>query len=781
MKHRKRSKRSTVSLFISTWLLLLVCLGFIFYKHSINADVVPVSDSFGIHAALPALPSEAEKQVAVAKTVEAGFGWVRHEFYYEPNINYANYDTAQRITRANGLKTLGLLTYPGSERSHEDWKNFVRAITSHYKNDVAAWEIMNEIDNYLSPAEYVTYLQEARDIIDQTSPGSIIVLSGITSRPEAVKFWDGVAEAGGWDDFDVVGLHHYHRQNPERVNFGGGDLISELSRPIASIRKYGEKKIWLTEVGYLDAVGRDNQANWLARTFIIAKSIPEIEKFFIYRLTNKGTDFPFGILDESFNEYPVFQVVKDTISKLNVNATAVRIQAADRTEVDGFNQLSGWAIPDRKNAEAQLNLASGPDGSGMKIDYQFSNNPAYVAISKRIPLGKPQAIAAWFNGDDAHNVWKFRFLDARNETFQLDIGTIPSGWTFKQFTLGHDTAIVSWNGDGNIDYPITFDSIVIDRQGGKSAGSGIVDELTIMTNNADYYAYQYGGTLAYWKASGSGSIGMCGENIEFIEKVQYRTGLNCSDKEVVRGGQRKSPPVKTTVVRKPAATRPAPKSVAPSPVPTQTPQATEKIDVAQSTVEVDGRDVKANGISSYRLIVTLKDKSGRIHTDIRPEVLPAQFGPIQVVGPVATGESWTAAVAAEQAGSHDVNVMVLGAQLKKVNLTFDQPNIEAAYPAWYTVLMGLYRNQRFPGLFIFWLGCVAVTLGVAIWAFFKGIAYLIYRPASSEIADHNDHVHAYIAEQLARGNPPELIRQSLRANGWQDEKINTVFKDHHRR
>ena len=137
---------------------------------------------------------------------------------------------------------LALLSYPGSDVTHDDWKSFVQTVVDHFGSQISAWEIMNEVDTALSGSDYVTYLNEARDIIKANNGSATIVASGITSRIEATSFWDGIAAAGGWDSFDKIGLHIYHSGAPETVNFGGGNILGEISRVVGSINKNGGGK-----------------------------------------------------------------------------------------------------------------------------------------------------------------------------------------------------------------------------------------------------------------------------------------------------------------------------------------------------------------------------------------------------------------------------------------------------------------------------------------------------------------------------------------------------------
>ncbi|TSC65064.1 MAG: hypothetical protein CEO22_615, partial [Candidatus Berkelbacteria bacterium Gr01-1014_85] len=94
---RNNAKQTRAYWSIGLGLLLLLPILWTLIRSRIKADQINLrSEFFGVHAAIPALPTIEEKSLATAKVAEAGFGWIRHQFYYEESINFANYDAAQQ-------------------------------------------------------------------------------------------------------------------------------------------------------------------------------------------------------------------------------------------------------------------------------------------------------------------------------------------------------------------------------------------------------------------------------------------------------------------------------------------------------------------------------------------------------------------------------------------------------------------------------------------------------------------------------------------------------------
>lgn len=622
-----------------------------------KSKAASLSSEFGVNGAVSSLQSDSAKQSAVSKIVSGGFGWNRTEFTYATTTDFTPYDSAINKTGASSIKTLGLLSYPNSGLTHDQWKSFVGSVVGHYGSSISAWEIMNEADVYLSASDYTSYLKEAYDIIKANNSSATIVLSGITSRIEATDFWNGVAAAGGWSYFDEIGLHIYHSGNPEKVNFGGGDLVGEIDRVVGNINKNGGgKNIWITEIGYKSAVeGNENQANWLARTLAMAKSVSRVSKLFIYRLYDGGSD-SYGLLNSDLSEKTSFGRVRDTVSALSGKSSGTKLSPQQKTTLDNFDAVSSkWKTDASSNSTTTLTSDTGYSGNGMKIGYNFSADSAYSVVEQNIAIsGTPTALSAWFYGDDTKNIWKFRFKDKNGETFQTDLGSISSGWSYKQFSIGTDTAWVSWGGDGKIDFPISFNSFVIDRMsGGSASANGIVDELTAITGSADLYAYLYGSTVGYWKASGTDNAALCGSSRNFSEVPQYVENANCSETPVASVSEGQSSTISSTVTKR-VATTVIPKVLA---------------DKSKSYVRLDGNSIIADGVQTYKIVVGLKDSSDKFILGRAPSIL-LSGGQTSLKDAVQIGNEWVAEVSSTEPGEKTALIKLDTVEIGSLKMAF---------------------------------------------------------------------------------------------------------------
>jgi hypothetical protein len=482
---------------------------------------------FGVGAYLSSEP-DADKTTVANMMSDLGMSITRMTINYSDNIDWSPYDTAVELTRSRNIENLILLHYEGSLPSSGDYCNFVGQVASRYSGKTAGYEILNEADNYLSGSNYAPYLSCSYDAIKANDSGAKVIASGLTARTEATNFWQGIVNAGAWDKLDAIGLHPYREKAPEVVDFNIGDFVTSINIAANFINGHGGgKKIWLTEFGTKNSVGDANQANYTARSFIMARSVSEVEKIISYRFRDNGEGY--GIVNSNLSHRSLWDRYKDVLNQLDYAGTAERIYVFDKSTIDSFDLTSGYKTDLSSNASLNLSTTSGYSGNGLKMAYNFNSSNGYVVANKQKSIdGQPVGIGIWAKGPNTSSILKLRIVDNNNETFQFDLGKVTGDWNFYKFDFAHDVAKVSWGGNGNIDYPIKFDSVVYDSQGGVSSGSLYVDEAVSINGSADMYAYKLGSKLAYWKVSGSSSNSVCGKTLNFTEEPQVTSVSSCS-------------------------------------------------------------------------------------------------------------------------------------------------------------------------------------------------------------------------------------------------------------
>jgi hypothetical protein len=545
--------------------------------------------AMGIGSYINSIGQSSDRESATNSLGELGGQWTRLEIPNNLTDDYSATDDAVLKIRAKNVNILGLFAHKSGLTTTE-FESFVNTVVNRYKNDIKAWEIFNEIDNTLSASEYKPFLEKAYNKIRAIQSDGKIIASGLTGRKEAIEYWKAIYDAGGGSYFDALGIHPYRTNAPEVKEFNNGSMIDSINQAVTVINdRGGGKKIWVTEFGWKSgSVGETTQGNYLARGLALAASIAEVEAIIPYRLWD-DTDGSFGILKTDYSKKSSFETMKTAISNLQGKAFSERVSATEQKKIDDFDGgVSSWK-KDGVGYTLDLSGATGRNGSGMKFAWTFSSGTGYAIAERFVKLeGEPSGLAVWINGNNSTSVWKLRIKDANGETFQFDLGQAPSGWHQLTFDFSKDKAKTSWGGDGIINYPIQFESIVLDNQNGSTSGEATIDDLYALYGDTDLYAMKFGSTLAYWKASGSATAEVCGKSLTFEVYVKYTTVSSCTA----------------------PAPEPTPEpSSEPNPTPKPTPSPT--INYTKSKTSVDKTEALADGQDTIVARVDLKDKNDK--------------------------------------------------------------------------------------------------------------------------------------------------------------------------
>jgi|GEM_PF-1973324 len=133
------------------------------------------------------------------------------------------------------------------------WKNYVRALTSHYKGRVDAWEVLNEPNLWMTPEEYFPYLKASYEAAKEGNPDCNVVgvcaTSDFAGKPGT--FTDNVFKQGGTKYFDTLSMHLYDTNPPERTIGAGSDVMLETWRKIMKDTYGKDTSVWHTEKSYI--------------------------------------------------------------------------------------------------------------------------------------------------------------------------------------------------------------------------------------------------------------------------------------------------------------------------------------------------------------------------------------------------------------------------------------------------------------------------------------------------------------------------------------------------
>jgi len=128
------------------------------------------------------------------------------------------------------------------------WKAYVRALTAHFNGEVTDWEVMNEPNLKMTPTEYLPYLKAAYEGAKEGNPDCRIVgicaTSDFAGKPGS--FTDSVLKLGGAAYLDILSVHLYNTNPPERTLETGSDRLLEGWRK--TLQAYGkDAPVWHSE------------------------------------------------------------------------------------------------------------------------------------------------------------------------------------------------------------------------------------------------------------------------------------------------------------------------------------------------------------------------------------------------------------------------------------------------------------------------------------------------------------------------------------------------------
>ncbi len=534
--------------------------------------MIPVSTTaaeFGVGSYINSLGATSQ-QGPTDLLAETHSTWTRLEVPYDPNTDFVQLDSATLKISGKGIKILLLFGYKDGLTA-DQFESWVDKVVNRYKDSVDGYEIFNEIDNKLSAGDYKPFLEKAYNKIKAIDGSASVVVSGLTGRKEAISFWNGLYDAGGGSFFDALGIHPYRSSSPETKEFNIGAWTDTLNQAVGAISSHGGgKKVWVTEFGWKTAdVDDATQGNYLARGFLLSATVPSVATVISYKLFDISSGESYGIARTDLSKKGSFATVQNVIEKIKGLGFKERVEVADTKTIDNFDDgVNGWKDDGSSQGSVTLEPTGGRNGGGMKYRWNFSAGTGYTVARKTTSIeGNPSGLSVWIDGNSGASVWKLRIVDANDETFQFDLGQSSSGFKEYRFDFSKDKAKTSWGGNGIIDYPIKFDSIVLDNQNGSSSGEVVIDDLAALYGEGDMYALRFGDSLlAYWKASGSSQATVCGKDLTFEVYPQYTTVSSC-EKPV-------APPKTATKSANPTvAPSPKPSPAAPAPPPATTPPA----------------------------------------------------------------------------------------------------------------------------------------------------------------------------------------------------------------
>ena len=268
-------------------------------------------------------------------------------YMFEPvkgQWSFGLHDQIVAKLRARGIEILGLIQHPPAWAdgggtpgiappvNDADWQAFISQLATHYRGQVANWEIWNEenLFAFWSPVpdavRYVQLLKIAFNTIRSADPGATVVLGGLggngtfmAGRPEERDYLQKIYDNGGKNYFDVLNVHIYVHPVTEGVS-GLQGYLQDTHTVMAANGDAG-KPLWLTETGwsltpnsYTPNITETDLANLLTSIFRGRASLG-LDRIYWFNFRDMPTDpDEFGMVRRDLTLRPSYFAYKNLTS-----------------------------------------------------------------------------------------------------------------------------------------------------------------------------------------------------------------------------------------------------------------------------------------------------------------------------------------------------------------------------------------------------------------------------------------------------------------------------------
>lgn len=294
----------------------------------------------------------------------AGVDSVRDDVYWsiaEPRRGQLHIDTGWQAflgkAREYNLRPLLVLGYGNPNYANyakprvplvkDAFGNYVNFVSRELADKVDFYEVWNEWDkeNPVDPMfarDYSNLIEDTAIRLRQQKKPMTILAGAVTSQGMDLGFADRLVEGGLLNHVDGLSLHpyvhcrHEERHTPERwiswLRWIDADLRTLAARPVP---------LYLTEMGWPSNVGKcglseQTQAAYLARSFFLAQTLPDIKGLWWYDVLNDGSDANdpeqnFGLLRQDLTPKPSYL----TLKAISPTLREYRYDAEKSRELDG--------------------------------------------------------------------------------------------------------------------------------------------------------------------------------------------------------------------------------------------------------------------------------------------------------------------------------------------------------------------------------------------------------------------------------------------------------------
>ena len=295
--------------------------------------------------------------------------------------------------------------YPVSGEAAEAYTRFAEFVVAHFAGRVRQYEIWNEWNIAIGlppgtprgrPEPYVALLRKVYPRLKAVDP-HVVVVGGALSGNAVEKGWlEDACRAGLLDSLDAFSFHPYCFRQGGVARLPENGFVKQIRDSQAVTRRYQKREIpiYITEVGWPDHHGPDgstpeDSARFLARTYLLARTMPFIRGLWWYDFCDDGVDpnereHHFGIVTRDLTPKPAYGVMNEICRIFGQAHFAGEIESDPALHLLKFRLDSG----------ATLAALWSSDDAGRQVTLETVAATAPPAARLR-QIGGPETARAW--------------------------------------------------------------------------------------------------------------------------------------------------------------------------------------------------------------------------------------------------------------------------------------------------------------------------------------------------------------------------------------------------
>lgn len=298
----------------------------------------------------------------IQRLKECGISWIREDMDWQKTekekgkLSIAQEDELEilqllskniqpLLILAYGNKFYDAGSYPVSPKAVDAFTRFAVFTAKHFKGKVHAYEVWNEWnwgcgmrekDGKGTSKDYVALLKKTYPLLKKIDPTLLVLGGGMADSKDSISWLKKACDLGMLDYCDGLSIHPYCFADPVESRMPEKYFVQKCENILKTLKQYNRDiPIYITEVGWPTfnhkyGTSISNQANYLARTFLLGAMFPQVKGIWWYDLMDDGLDpqdkeHHFGVVYHDLTPKAAFFALQDIAAFLKEHRFVERI------------------------------------------------------------------------------------------------------------------------------------------------------------------------------------------------------------------------------------------------------------------------------------------------------------------------------------------------------------------------------------------------------------------------------------------------------------------------